>query len=127
VSGNGTREDLPVDVDAQLEQYQEELATIGNDLDAHKDELDQASEAWEQHYDSVMESLEEQYAEENRQLPGEDIRISRARRGEGWETWARWRRAERKQKRLEKQLTRISKQISARQSQLKQMQLEAAI
>ena len=77
--------------------------------------LEKAEERWTRHYDEVVAQLEE---DEGR-LPGEDQRLSLARRRGGWTAWTNYRRAERVVKKLEKRSTQISTIISACQSEAK--------
>jgi hypothetical protein len=76
--------------------------------------LGEAEEAWDAHYDAILEELEE---ETEGKLPGEDLRVSTARRRGGAQKWTTKRRAERMVKKLNERASNIKGTISALQSE----------
>lgn len=105
----------PVEVGQFLDVKAQELHQIEVSLQEAHELLEDAELAWEEHYDEVLEILED----EMDKLPGEDLRISIARRRDGWEKWMTYRRAERTVKKLEKRATIAANVISACQSEAK--------
>ena len=105
----------PVEIAGFLDAKAQELAQLQARIEQAHNEAESAEVDWIEHYDSVMDDLEES----GEKLPGEDKCVGIARRRGGWEAWTRWRRAERTVKKLEKLATLIDNQISAVQSEAK--------
>ena len=99
-----------------LHGLREELRKVDNDLQAAHEVAEEAEERWTEHYDAICEQLED---EAEGRLPGEELRISIARRRGGAVAWTNHRRAERLVKKLEKRATLIRDRISAAQSEAK--------
>jgi hypothetical protein len=117
-NGNGAREFSPrgpVEIANFLNGKATELSSLQAEVQEAHEQAEDAEIAWMEHFDSVMEDLDE----ELEKLPGEEKCIGIARRRGGWARWAEWRRAERRVKRLEKVATLIDNQISASQSEAK--------
>lgn len=115
----------PAELQHYLDVKAQELDQLSKSLQAAHNDLEEAEEAWDQHYDDVLATIEED-TEPGKQLPGEDIRISRARReGNGRDLWHAYRRADRKVKRLEKEGTQAGTVISACQSEAKLLLTES--
>lgn len=108
----------PAELMGFLATKRQELSDLEGQLQAAHNVAESTSFAWEDHLDEVMEQLEE---ERDGKLPGEDIRLSIARRRGGGQAWTNYRRAERNIKKLEQRERLISKQISAAQSEAKLM------
>lgn len=100
-----------------LEDKRAELATLEAQMQKAHEVAHGCEERWTEHYDEILAELEE----ESDKLPGEDIRLSIARRRGGGEAWKNWRRAERVVKSLEKRATLLGNQVSAGQSEAKLM------
>jgi hypothetical protein len=107
----------PAEVARFLDVKAQELAQLENLLQEAHEVAERAEEAWTSHYDEILDQLEEE--SENGRLPGEDMRISIARRRGGAVAWTNHRRAERAIKRLEKRGRLIETGISACQSEAK--------
>jgi vacuolar-type H+-ATPase subunit I/STV1 len=107
----------PVEVAHFLDAKAQELDQLNTLLQNAHETAEAAEEAWTTHYDEILEQLEEE--SENGRLPGEDMRISIARRRDGAAAWTNHRRAERLVKKLEKRGRLIETAISACQSEAK--------
>lgn len=105
----------PLEVGQFLDVKAQELAQLQNELQEADEALEDAELKWEKHYDDIISELEE----EDDKLPGEDVRISTARRRGGYEMWSAYRRANRSVRRLEKQASITANIISACQSEAK--------
>jgi hypothetical protein len=81
----------PMEVEQLLETAAIDLDGLGKALDEATDEMNEAEKDWTEHYDEVLEILEDEVDK----LPGEEKCISIARRRGGWDQWNRLRRAER--------------------------------
>jgi len=92
-----------------------ELDELNVALQTAHELAEQAEERWIEIYDEIVAQLEE----EMDKLPGEDLRISIARRRGGALAWTNLRKAQRAVKRMEKQGTNIAQAISACQSEAK--------
>lgn len=118
MSENGQREFAPrgpVEVGQFLDVKAQELDQLSVLIQQAHESLEEAEERWTEHYDEILSQLEE----EHDKLPGEDVRLSLARRRGGWEAWTNFRRAERLVKKLEKAATQKATIISACQSEAK--------
>lgn len=102
-----------------LQEKRTELQSLGADIETAHDTLENAEIRWIEVYDETVEQLEEDVtAGRLSKLPGEDLRLSEARRNNR-DAWNTYRRAERVVKKLEKRATLIANQISAAQSEAK--------
>lgn len=111
----------PAEVEQLLETQAIALDQLGKDLDRATDDLSDTEERWTSHLDEVISQLEE----DNDRLPGEEVRISIARRREDGEAlWFALRRAERDVKRIERRITQTSTVISALQTKMRQIRAE---
>jgi hypothetical protein len=105
----------PVELQQFFDAKQVELETLMTQVQ-EADELAEAAElAWIEHYDDVVGQLEE----EDGRLPGEDQRVSIARRRGGAALWGAWRKAERTVIRMRRRAALIDNQIGAAQSEAK--------
>lgn len=105
----------PVEIGHFLGAKAQELDQLNVLLQQAHEAAENAEIAWTEHYDDILDELEED--SENGKLPGEDVRISIARRRGGGELWTAHRRAERTVKRLEKAATVAKDAVSAAQSE----------
>lgn len=104
-----------VEITRFLDVKAQELAQLQNQIQAADEQREEAELVWARHYDEVIEQL----TEEDGKLPGEDVRVSIARRRGGWDAWVALRRAERLVRRLDKSAQITSNIISACQSEAK--------
>lgn len=107
----------PVEIGNFLGAKSQELDQIQNQLQQAHEVFEDAELEWERHYDEVVDQLEEEA--EGGKLPGEDVRISTARRRGGWEKWSNYRRADRTIRRLRVRASMVENAISAAQSEAK--------
>ena len=111
----------PVEVIGFLHHQREALNELEEELQEAHEILDRAEEAWVKHYDFVVGELEEEA--DTKRLPGEDARISIARRRGGWEAWIAYRRAKKDVERFDAKGGRIKTQISAAQTEANLMRV----
>jgi hypothetical protein len=110
----------PIEVAEFLDVKAQELAQLDALLQQADEKLEEAELAWEEHYDQVLEDLEEEISEEGGRMPGEDQRVSLARRAKGGrEAWRTYRRARRLVGRLRSSASITNNAISACQSEAK--------
>lgn len=113
----------PGEIQRFLQDARAELASLDVKLQEAHDALAGAEERWQEHLDDTIAALEEDVAADRiSRLPGEDVRVSLARRtGDGREVWNTYRRAHRMVAKWEQRLRLLDKQISAAQSEGKLM------
>lgn len=113
----------PGEIQAFLQDARDQLGELDGHLQEAHDALEEALLRWQEHYDSVLETLEEDVREGRlARLPGEDSRLSLARRtGDGREVWNTYRRADRAVRKWEQRSTLLRGQIGAAQSEAKLM------
>lgn len=107
----------PVEIAQFLDVRAQELHDLNVRLQRATEVLEKCEERWIEHYDEIMDQLEEE--RDGKSLPGEEKCISIARRRGGAQAWTNLRRAERAVKRIEKQATITANVISACQSEAK--------
>lgn len=107
----------PGELQVALEGLREELRKIDSDLQKAHETAEQTEERWVEHYDEILNQLEEEA--NGARLPGEEQRLSIARRRGGAEAWTNHRRAERMVRRLEKRATMVRDRIGSAQSEAK--------
>lgn len=111
----------PGELQRFLQDARAELASLDAQLQTAHDTLTDAELRWQEHLDDTIATLEEDVASDRlSRLPGEDVRVSLARRtGDGREVWNTYRRADRVVKKLEQRSTLLRGQIGAAQSEAK--------
>lgn len=107
----------PGELQVALEGLREELRKIDNQLQEAHEVCEQAEDRWVAHYDEILDQLEEEA--NGARLPGEEQRVSIARRRGGGEAWTNHRHAERLVRRLEKRATMVRDRIGSAQSEAK--------
>lgn len=107
----------PGELQVALEGLREELRKIDVQLQSAHEVAEEAEERWTEHYDEILDQLEEEA--DGSRLPGEEQRLSIARRRGGAEAWTNHRRAERLVKKLEKRATMVKDRIGSAQSEAK--------
>jgi hypothetical protein len=114
----------PIEIQAEIERLVRELNRFGDLHEESCDALIEAQELWEDTYDAFVEDL---LSNETKRFPGEDVRLALCRRStqEARDRWQLYRRAERSVKKCEVQMSRIGKQLSALQSDLKAATVES--
>jgi hypothetical protein len=105
----------PGELQRFLQDARQELEALDGHLQTAHNTLGDAEERWTAHLDSIMDELDEEYA--GKRMPGEDQRISIARRRGGATAWTNYRRAKRAAERLEQRVGLLKAQISAAQSE----------
>lgn len=98
-----------------LQDSRAALTSLDAELQKAHDTLGAAEERWTEHYDEILSQLEEESP--GARLPGEEVRISIARRRGGAEAWTNYRRAKRLADRLDQRVSMLKTQISAAQSE----------
>ena len=109
----------PAEISLFLGAKSQELDQIQNQLQEAHEAFEDAELAWERHYDEIVEQLEEEVVAEKKKMPGEDVRISIARRRGGWDLWTAYRRADRTIRRLRTRASMVETAIGAAQSEAK--------
>lgn len=103
----------------------EALDQVGKDLDTALNALTIAEEAWERHYDPIAEKMANDAALVGERVPGEELRIQRARlEGDGRVLWNAVRKGKRNVEKFQKRQRRLEAQLSARQSELNALKSE---
>lgn len=106
----------PGEIQRYLQDMRAELVTIDVQLQQAHDLVQTAEEAWIEHYDLAMAKLEARHD----RLPGEEVRLSFARRmDDGRDRWNLYRRAKKAVEKLERRHKVIADGIGAAQSEAK--------
>lgn len=113
----------PGEIQRFLQDARAELHSVDVLMQQAHDNLADAEEAWTEHLDGIIESLEEDVAAGRRdRMPFKDQTIGIARRTDpGRERWNNYRRADRMVRKLDSRSTLLRGQIGAAQSEGKLM------
>lgn len=117
----------PAAVMAFLDQAAVELDQLGKDLEAAHLALGDAEAEYEAKRDVALIELEDEYERREKRLPGEDVRLARARKRMDFEVYVRYRKAVQRVKGLTVRRTCKEAAVGARQSTLKAMREETAL
>lgn len=117
----------PSQIMAFLDQAALDLDTLGKRLEAAHLQLGDAEAAWEDAKDIALLEIVEQYANEGKKLPGEDVRLALARKRIGFQVYRDYIKAKALVKGLENHSRRLEKAVTARQSTLKRMEASQAL
>lgn len=109
----------PAAVMAFLDQAAEDLDRLGKELEEAHIDLGDAECEYEDKLDEALLAIVEEYEQLEKRLPGEDVRLARARRRMDFEIYVRYRKAKRRVEGLEKHCRKLETAVSARQSTLK--------
>lgn len=112
-----------VEILAFLDGAAIEMDELSGNQQLNHSALTDAELAWTEHYDAVVDELET----EGEKLPGEDVRISIARRRGGWDLWRTYRKLERTSKQIDKRCARLESIVRACQSELKTVSAEVGM
>lgn len=103
------------------------LDAISKALAAAHDGLTAAEEAWDEHFDTVAESLTEDYREQARKADPAEHTIKSVARRQNRAVYQEWRRCRRQVEMLEKLATNRSNELSGYQSELSLAKAEARV
>lgn len=117
----------PAAVMAFLDEKAVEIDQLGKLIEEAHLALGDREAEWEAALDEALLELVEEYEARGERLPGEDVRLAKARKRTGFEVYAEYRRAKRRVEALEKHARKMETAISARQSTLKGLQEEAKV
>jgi hypothetical protein len=109
----------PATVMAWLDQAAEELDQLGKDLEAAHIDLGDAETEYEEKLDEALLELVEEYERLEKRLPGEDVRLAKARKRIDFGIYVRFKKAKRRAEGLNKHRQLLETAVSARQSTLK--------
>lgn len=102
-----------------LDKAAGELDELGKRLESAHIALGDAEAVWEQDKDTALLELIEQYEAEGKRLPGEDVRLAKARKRIGFQTYSDFIKAQHLVKAIERRVKRLETAVNARQSTLK--------
>lgn len=111
----------PAAVMAWLDQAAAELDQLGKDPEAAHLALGDAEVEYMEKKDEALIELEDEYERREKRLPGEDVRLARARKRMDFEVYVRYRKAKRRVEGLTGHARRLEEAVGARQSTLKTM------
>src|SRR5690349_12833447 len=86
----------PAAVMAFLDQKAVEIDELGKLIEAAHLDLGDKEAAWEEQLDEALLELVEEYETRGERLPGEDVRLAKARKRTGFTVYADYRRAKRR-------------------------------
>lgn len=117
----------PATVIAFLNSAAGELDTLGKELEAAHIDLGDTETAYVEALDEALLELVEEYEAQEKRLPGEDVRLAKARKRIDFELYAAYRRAKRRVEGLNRHARKLETAISARQSTLKGIREETGL
>ena len=104
-----------------------ELDTLGKELeDAHLDLGDTEAE-YDEQLDIALLDLVDEYERAEKRLPGEDVRLAKARKRMDFEVYVRYRKAKRRVEGLNRHIKAIETAVGARQSTLRGLREEVRL
>lgn len=109
----------PSEVIEFLDTAAGDLDRLGKELEAAHIDLGDAETAYEQKLDEALLELVDEYEQMEKRLPGEDVRLAKARKRIDFEFYVRFKKAKRRVEGLNLHSRKLETAISARQSTLK--------
>jgi hypothetical protein len=104
-----------------------ELDTLGKELEQAHLDLGDAETVYEEKMDEALLELVEEYEATGKRLPGEDVRLAKARRRIDFAIYSTFRKAKRRVEGLNLHSRKLETAISARQSTLKGLREETGL
>lgn len=117
----------PADVMAFLDRAADDLDRLGKELEAAHIDLGDAEAEYEGKLDEALLELVEEYEAKEKRLPGEDVRLAKARKRIDFEVYVRFKKAKRRVEGLNLHARKLETAVSARQSTLRGMREEASL
>lgn len=102
-----------------------DLDRLGKELEAAHIDLGDTETLYEQKMDEALLELVEEYEVAGKRLPGEDVRLAKARKRIDFSIYSTFRKAKRRVEGLNLHSRKLETAISARQSTLRGMREEA--
>lgn len=102
-----------------LDQAAGELDELGKRLERAHIALGDAEATWEQDRDLALLELVEEYEAAGKRLPGEDVRLAKARKRVGFQTYSDYTKAKHLVSAITQRIRRLETAVNARQSTLK--------
>jgi hypothetical protein len=96
-----------------------DLDRLGKELETAHIDLGDAETAYEEKLDEALLELVDEYERMEKRLPGEDVRLAKARKRIDFEFYVRFKKAKRRVEGLNLHSRKLETAISARQSTLK--------
>jgi hypothetical protein len=109
----------PGTVMAFLDSAAEELDSLGKQLEEAHIDLGDAETLYEQKLDEALLELVEEYEAAEKRLPGEDVRLAKARKRIDFDIYVRFKKAKRRVEGLNLHARKLETAVTARQSTLK--------
>lgn len=109
----------PAAVMAFLDRAAEDLDKLGKELEAAHIDLGDAEAEYEGKLDEALLELVEEYEATEKRLPGEDVRLAKARKRIDFEVYVRFKKAKRRVEGLNLHSRKLETAVTARQSTLK--------
>jgi hypothetical protein len=109
----------PSEVIAFLDTAAGDLDRLGKELEAAHLDLGDAETVYEQAMDEALLELVEEYELTGKRLPGEDVRLAKARKRIDFALYSTFKKAKRRVEGLNLHSRKLETAISARQSTLK--------
>jgi hypothetical protein len=111
----------PAEVIAFLDRAAGELDTLGKELEQAHILLGDAESEYEEKLDEALLELVDDYEQREARLPGEDVRLAKARKRMDFSVYTRYRKAKRRIEGLNLHSRKLETAVTARQSTLKAM------
>ena len=107
-----------------LDNAASELDQLGKELEAAHIDLGDAETAYEEKLDEALIELVDEYERLEKRLPGEDVRLAKARKRIDFDVYVRFKKAKRRVEGLNLHAKKVETAVSARQSTLRGMREE---
>jgi len=104
-----------------------ELDQLGKELEAAHIDLGDAETVYEEKLDEALLELVDEYERLEKRLPGEDVRLAKARKRIDFDIYVRFKKAKRRVEGLNLHARKLETAVSARQSTMRGMREEAAL
>lgn len=109
----------PASLMAWLDEAAGELDSLGKRLESAHVSMGDTEAAWEDAKDIALLEIVEEYEDQGKRLPGEDVRLALARKRIGFQIYRDWIKSKALVKGLENHSRKMERALSARQSTLK--------
>jgi hypothetical protein len=104
-----------------------QLDSLGKQLEEAHIALGDAETAYDEKLDEALIELVEEYERLEKRLPGEDVRLAKARKRIDFEVYVRFKKAKRLVEGLNRHIRAIETAVGARQSTLRGMREETRL
>jgi hypothetical protein len=109
----------PSEVIGFLDKSAEELDKLGKELEAAHLDLGDAEAEYQEKLDEALLELVEEYERREKRLPGEDVRLAKARKRMDFAVYTRYRKSKRRVEGLTRHSRLLETAVGARQSTLR--------